>query len=228
MDYLEPFYQPRNEQELAQQPLAPNQWANTTAAMRQLTDLLLVRRDELTAYEARVQVMCRKNNLGNVTKMFPRQMAMAAVVAGLEQMQAEIGFRMQVLTNHVERHLQALQLHYEEIEAQSNRLFAHPRTGEAMASAIGHLQKSFTQVEAVRDLLLELGYPFDESAYRASCVKLRQAVSLPSSTQLQLMPQVQDWLTQHAPDNAEGEVIEFTIQPPENINLDALLGDNSS
>src|SRR5690242_1522082 len=110
MDYLEPFYQPRSKSEITRQPLTPNEWPNTQAALSQATNLLQVRRDELTAYEARVQVMCRKNNLGNVTKMFPRQMALATVVAGLEHMQAEIEFRMQILTREVERHLQALQL----------------------------------------------------------------------------------------------------------------------
>ena len=204
---LDPFYQPRSEQQIWQQPFAPYEWAKTKAAIRQLADLLHVRRDELTAYEAQVNLMARKNNLGNVTKMLPKRLALTTVVSGLEQMAVELELRMLVLTDEVEHHLQALRLHYEEAEAQINTLFADLRTGEEIGAAAERLQRTYAEVEAISDHLLWLGYPFDESSYRQSCLRISKALRLSPSIHLQLVAQIQDRFTEPA-QSIEGELLQ--------------------
>jgi hypothetical protein len=205
---LESFYQPRSEKELRQQPFTPHEWTKTKAALRQTASLLHLRRDELATHEARLNLMARKNNLGNVTKMLPKRFALNTVIAGLEQMQAELELRMQILTGEVESNLQALRLHYEEAQAQIDSLFAPLRTGQGIEAATERLQTTYAQVEAISNHLLRLGYPFDESSFRASCARISKALRLPPSTHLQLLAQIQDRFTESTLQSPEGEALQ--------------------
>jgi hypothetical protein len=206
---LEPFYKPRREQELRQQPFAPYEWVKTKAALSQVASLLHSRRSELAGVESRLNLVARKNNHGNVATLMGKKLTLAALVSGQEQMHAEIELRMQVLTSEVERSLQALRLHYEEAEVQIDRLFAHLWTGKEIDVATGQLQTIYAEVEALSHHLLKLGYPFDEASFRACNARISQVLRLPPSRRLQLLAQIEDWLKESASESTEGETLQM-------------------
>jgi hypothetical protein len=224
---LEPFYQPRSQQEIEQQPLAPYEWSKTKAALREATGLLHSRRDELAILDTRINLMARKNNEGNVTRFLSKQTVVATIISGLEQMLAEIEIRMEILNLEVERNLQALPHLYEDLAAQSQSLFSYLCSGEEIGIATQQLQTSYEEVTAISHHLHNLGYRFDEAAYCTCYRRIRRMLRSPASSQLQITTQIQDWLTQQAQESGEGEAFQMNEEAGQGISTDSLLGDYS-